>query len=171
MRRLSHSLGLNSRSTMIHRPGISCLPIRNVQTASPFSSWVRHDALADRHELVERFENADRAGHVTVPDGAFLADVREVSSHAAHSSKPRFTSSRLARRSHTVQSHGSYHQTKGRASSAINAHLSGPRLRHGPRAPGRGDPAAKPPKPAAGLAVPGAHLLSARGAWSREASV
>ena len=29
---------------MIHRPGISCFPIRSVHTASPFSSWVRHDA-------------------------------------------------------------------------------------------------------------------------------
>ena len=29
---------------MTHRPGISSLPIRSVHTASPFSSWVRHDA-------------------------------------------------------------------------------------------------------------------------------
>jgi len=52
-----------------------------------------------------------------------LTGVREVSSHAVQSSEPRLTSSRLARRSHTVQSQGSYHHTKGRASSAINAHL------------------------------------------------
>ncbi len=47
----------------------------------------------------------------------------EVSRHAVHSSKPRFTSSSLPRRSHTVQSQESYHHTKGRASSAINVHL------------------------------------------------
>jgi hypothetical protein len=78
-------------------------------------------SFADRHELVERFENADRSGYVSVPNGAFLADVGEVSRHAAHSSKPRLTNSRLVRRSHAVQSHGSYHHSRGNASSAINA--------------------------------------------------
>jgi len=41
---MPHEAGRNSRSTITHRPGISSLPIRNVQTASPFSSCVRHDA-------------------------------------------------------------------------------------------------------------------------------
>ena len=34
------ALGRNSRSTITHRPGISSLPIRSVQTASPFSPHV-----------------------------------------------------------------------------------------------------------------------------------
>ena len=37
--------------------------------------------LTHRHELVECFENADRAGYVSGPDRAFVADVDEVSSH------------------------------------------------------------------------------------------
>ncbi len=41
---------------------------------------------------------------------------------AVHSSRPHLTSPRLARRSHTVQSHVSYHQTKGRPSSAISVY-------------------------------------------------
>ena len=38
------STATNLRSMMTHRPAISCFPIRSVQTASPFSSQVRHDA-------------------------------------------------------------------------------------------------------------------------------
>ncbi len=37
--------------------------------------------LTDRHEVVWSFENADRSGYVSVPDGAFLADVGEVPRH------------------------------------------------------------------------------------------
>ena len=40
----SRVAGSNRRSTISHLPGISSLPIRSVHTASPFSSWVRHDA-------------------------------------------------------------------------------------------------------------------------------
>ncbi len=35
--------------------------------------------FSDRHELVERFEDANRAWYVTVQDRAFLTDMREVS--------------------------------------------------------------------------------------------
>ena len=40
MPRLFYCVGMNSRSTITHRPGISCLPIRKVHTASPFSFQV-----------------------------------------------------------------------------------------------------------------------------------
>jgi hypothetical protein len=38
--------------------------------------------FADRHELVARFENPDRAGHGIVPDLALMTDVGEASGHA-----------------------------------------------------------------------------------------
>src|SRR5271157_3651903 len=44
--------------------------------------------FADRHGLVRRFENADRAGYFPVPDLAFLADVGKVSRHAVHFQRP-----------------------------------------------------------------------------------
>ncbi len=51
---LLYCVDRNSRSTMIHRPGISSLPIRSVHTARPFLLWVRHVEawlLADRERI------------------------------------------------------------------------------------------------------------------------
>ena len=58
--------------------------------------------FAKRHRLGRRLENPGRSRYGIVPDLALMADVGEVSSHAVQSSKPRLTSSRLARRSHAV---------------------------------------------------------------------
>jgi len=96
---------------MIYRPGISSVPIRSVHAARPFSLWVRHDASPIGMGL-SRFEHPDRVGYLSVPNRAFLADVGQVSRHAVHSSKPRLTSSSLARRSHWKPASGPESQTR-----------------------------------------------------------
>ena len=65
--------GLNSRSTMIHRPGISCLPIRRVRTASSFSSSVRHDASPIGMNLSSDARTPMDPGYVSISDRAMVA--------------------------------------------------------------------------------------------------
>ena len=62
---------------MTHRPASSCLPIRNVQTASPCSSQVMQWASPIGMGF-SGFEHADRAGNLPVLYDPGLADVSEV---------------------------------------------------------------------------------------------